>query len=726
MKKIYLILCILIHFITYSQRKIAEKVSELIEANIKFDHFSIFEITTNTDKKIKTVVDNASFAKIKLNNVNNILDNKYDFLELEIPYNNQIIEIQMYKVDIYATDFHADTDKSVNVKYEKGLHYRGVIKGDLNSLVSFNFFKNECNGQISSNIFKNIVVGKLQNENNTTNYIIYKDTDLKIANSFNCQTKSDNNSNLEKIDKSRNNLSTRCVTFYFEIDYDLYQQNGSSTTATINWMASNFNNVQTIYNNDGIIVGLKSTFIWTNPDIYSTLNYTSSEQYLYRFHEERPVFDGDLGQLVGIDSGGLGGVAVGLNGLCTNNNFSYSDVFFDFENVPIFSWNTVAISHEFGHLMGSAHTHDCAWNGNETRIDNCGPNSGNLGTGNCVDIGNLTPSNGGTIMSYCHLTSVGINFANGFGPQPAARILAKVNGSSCLSTDCVNTCTNDILSSTVSNVTTNSGTITWIEQGGGQTSEVAIYPLSATTGVYSNPTVNNFTGSNLLPNTYYKAVVRKLCSGGLSGPEISKIFVTSGDFCSGISLTDSGGDSKNYLDNEDVTRIIIPANPFAKAKITFTAFDLEADYDYLKIFDGNNTTFPEISGMPFGYSGAILPTPYESTATDGALTIKFTSDGGVVNPGYVANISCNTLSNSDFQEIIDFSYSPNPTNDSVSILSKTAISEIAVYNIAGQLLFLNKLNNLRSNIDLSGFASGPYFFKLKFNEKEVHFKIMKL
>jgi large repetitive protein len=39
----------------------------------------------------------------------------------------------------------------------------------------------------------------------------------------------------------------------------------------------------------------------------------------------------------------------------------------------------------------------------------------------------------GTIMSYCHLVSgVGINFNNGFGPQPAALILNNVNNASCL------------------------------------------------------------------------------------------------------------------------------------------------------------------------------------------------------------------------------------------------------------------------------------------------------
>jgi hypothetical protein len=86
----------------------------------------------------------------------------------------------------------------------------------------------------------------------------------------------------------------------------------------------------------------------------------------------------------------------------------------------------MVITHEMGHLMGSNHTHSCVWNGNNTAIDGCAATEGS-----CARPGN--PSNGGTIMSYCHLQGVGINFNNGFGPQPSAVILNKIaNAGSCL------------------------------------------------------------------------------------------------------------------------------------------------------------------------------------------------------------------------------------------------------------------------------------------------------
>jgi hypothetical protein len=36
------------------------------------------------------------------------------------------------------------------------------------------------------------------------------------------------------------------------------------------------------------------------------------------------------------------------------------------------------------------------------------------------------------------------------------------------------------------------------------------------------------------------------------------------------------------------------------------------------------------------------------------------------------------------------------------------------------------MNELSTNVDISQFASGTYFFKLKINDKEANFKILKM
>lgn len=728
MKKIILFLILVCNCTAFSQNIIAKKVQDLIENNTKFLPFSIFknnQLVVN--KEVNDAVALASVFEINKVEISKIVTKNPDYIELTIPYQNKNVVVQLYKTDIFAENFHVDTDKSSDAVYEKGCYYRGIVKNDFKSVVAFNFFKNECNGIISNDDFGNLVVGKLQKPNNESEYIVYSDSDLKVLNTFECHTKeSAILPDISEKSAAKNTLSARCVTFYFEIDNDIYLQNNSSITETTNWMTSVFNNVQTLYNNDGITVSLKSLYIWTTPDSYSG---SDSSAYLYEFNALRPIFDGDVGQLVGIDSGGLGGVAVTINGLCSNNNFSYSDVDISFNTVPTFSWTVQVISHEFGHLLGSPHTHACVWNGNNTAIDNCAPSV--LGAswegGECMTTPPTIPSNStkGTIMSYCHLVNgVGIKFANGFGPQPKNTILNAVNTTNCLSTDCINTCINNVTMVDAVNINDTSATILWTETSGTFSDQAAVTTLDGTPTNWATSPTNNYLVSGLLPNTYYKAVVRKNCAAGLEGPSNTKIFATSGDFCSGISLTDTGGATGDYKDYENITRIIVPTNPNAKAKITFSAFDLELDYDYFHIYNGHDNSFPELS-PGLGFTGNTIPEPIESTANDGALTLNFYSDGGVVAPGYVASISCLTLGVANLSPSIDFTYAPNPTTSKVTIHSKTQIDAVLIYNIQGRLLLDQKIKNLDAIVDLVAFANGTYFFKLKFDHQEANFKILK-
>ncbi|MDP4851578.1 MAG: hypothetical protein NWR22_00230, partial [Saprospiraceae bacterium] len=86
------------------------------------------------------------------------------------------------------------------------------------------------------------------------------------------------------------------------------------------------------------------------------------------------------------------------------------------------------MAHELGHTLGSSHTHACVWNGNNTAIDGCYSTEGG-----CNSFG--LPAAGGTIMSYCHLRRVGINFSLGFGVQPGNVIRNTIAQASCL-TNC--------------------------------------------------------------------------------------------------------------------------------------------------------------------------------------------------------------------------------------------------------------------------------------------------
>jgi hypothetical protein len=274
MKKIILLMAFLSSLTFYAQKNVVRQVEGLIAKKAVFQSFSIMTpVNSFANRQYEKAVADASLAKINLAGVNEIVSKKPATIELEIPYHDEIITLQLYKVNIFAEDFHVDTDKEKSVNYTPGAYYRGMIKGDENSIVSFNFFNGEMNGIVSNPKLSNLVIGKLKKQGNTTDYIIYEDQNLKIAHNFECATNDSHVS--EEFDSHRNGnetasqASTKCVSMYFEMDHDIYVDNGSNVFVTTNWMSGLFNNVQTLYDNENVNVALKSIFIWTTQDPYT-------------------------------------------------------------------------------------------------------------------------------------------------------------------------------------------------------------------------------------------------------------------------------------------------------------------------------------------------------------------------------------------------------------------------------------------------------------------------
>ncbi|MFH6988012.1 S8 family serine peptidase [Flavobacterium collinsii] len=102
------------------------------------------------------------------------------------------------------------------------------------------------------------------------------------------------------------------------------------------------------------------------------------------------------------------------------------------------------------------------------------------------------------------------------------------------------------------------------------------------------------------------------------------------------TFTDSGTRFGNYGDNLSQTITFKPATAGSSIKVTFSAFALEDEYDYLYVYNGTSTSAPLLGT----FTGGTLPPSLTSTAVGGELTFKFTSDGNTNELGWIADISC--------------------------------------------------------------------------------------
>ncbi|WP_284653340.1 choice-of-anchor L domain-containing protein [Flavobacterium terrisoli] len=204
-------------------------------------------------------------------------------------------------------------------------------------------------------------------------------------------------------------------------------------------------------------------------------------------------------------------------------------------------------------------------------------------------------------------------------------------------------------------LTADGATLNWDNPSGATSWEIEIVPAAGTpTGVgtvYNGPLPYVVTGLNA--NTAYKFYVRALCSTGYSSEWVgpSSIFTTSTlpPVCGG-NFVDEAGPTTNYANNSDSTVTICPSIPGELVTVTFTAFNTEANWDALYVFDGNSIAAPQIAsanppanvpgGLAGGYWGTTIPGPFTSSSPDGCLTFRFRSDGFVNNPGWIANVTC--------------------------------------------------------------------------------------
>jgi hypothetical protein len=284
-------------------------------------------------------------------------------------------------------------------------------------------------------------MGVISNKNDNFNlsfdnkkgvHILYNGKNLKQKKQFQCGTQSESITHYDpkilfQYSDSSPNIIGGCIRLYFETEYDIYQELGSVDSVE-SLITGIFNQVAILFENENIGVSLSEIYVWDTTDPYTA---TTAENLLSQFQIERTSFNGDIGQLLTFRVlSGPGGIAAITGGLCNTqvkNRLCVSYIQDDDTPFPEFSWSVYIIAHEFGHLLGAEHTHDCVWNGNNTALDGCKTPTG------CPTPIPAIPPNGGTIMSYCWDKGVyGVQFSLGFGPQPGNVIRNFVENATCI------------------------------------------------------------------------------------------------------------------------------------------------------------------------------------------------------------------------------------------------------------------------------------------------------
>lgn len=430
-KLLFFFSLLLVASVLNGQSKVAEKISEFEQNGRSFIEYSLFnKDNTQGDyqKYLKTAPD-VTLLTIDEVQLQKIANEGPELISLTIPYKDEEIEVLLYNKNILMDSFRLVNQDGEELSYSPGQYYRGIIKGNEESLVGISFFEEDVMGVISAKNYGNINLGKTTDGKHLVTF-----SDNQFMGKLDLSCGADEIPYNEKVYEgpgfdpaaATKTGEDKCVGMHFETSHNVYINFSYTPSLVFEWFSGLFNNLSLMYENEGIEMGMTYLLIWETADPY--IVGEDSLDYLYNFADFSGEVHGDLAHLVNIPASTSWAF---VDVLCSEWKYGFSGIWEEYDDFPTYSWAVNALTHEIGHNFGSSHTHACVWNGDETAIDGCGPLMG-------YDDGCDGPlPDEGTIMSYCHLVEdIGVNLALGFGPQPGDLIRDRYFNAPCLGSDC--------------------------------------------------------------------------------------------------------------------------------------------------------------------------------------------------------------------------------------------------------------------------------------------------
>ncbi len=441
--------------------------------------------------------ENATFLEIDPAILRGIVEDEPGQISLTIPSADGFdLKLNLARVEILSPDFKVTLNDGSEVAtgIERGIYYRGVVDGDDNSLASVAVFGNDIQAMAitgDDNFFLE------KNGQGSGEFILFRSADAVNPAARACEELEAPHPSGSGGQAGERGVGCKMTQIYFETDYQMFLDKGGNAASVSAYVTGLFSQIAALYANESIDVQISQINVWTTADPYQSLTTTSA--VLNQFLATKGTnWTGNIAHFMSTRSlgGGIGYVDV----LCNKAYaFSVSQVYNTYSNVPTYSWSVEVVTHELGHNFGSWHTHSCNWpNG---PLDNCYTTEGGCAAG-------PAPTNGGTIMSYCHLTGVGINFANGFGTVPGNQIRSRVVSATCLATTGSAPTTYS-----ATNVGATTATLNWGAVSGATNYSVQYKTAAATTwNLLASTTALTINLTGLTASTAYQWQVMSDCS----------------------------------------------------------------------------------------------------------------------------------------------------------------------------------------------------------------------
>ncbi|MBV1922404.1 MAG: T9SS type A sorting domain-containing protein [Flavobacteriaceae bacterium] len=156
--------------------------------------------------------------------------------------------------------------------------------------------------------------------------------------------------------------------------------------------------------------------------------------------------------------------------------------------------------------------------------------------------------------------------------------------------------------------------------------------------------------------------------------------------------------------------------------VTISLCDGNTDYNSrLLVYD--NCNYDELLSENDNFCGQQSQLTFYS---DGVSTYIILVEGAQSNAGnFSLEITCDPILGISDSIFENFSFYPNPSDNSIHVNALQTIENVSIYNMLGQLVVNNKIDSLNSEINISNLSAGNYIMKVSIDGYIGTYKLVK-